>query len=185
MMLNGKYLCAKRVQIISSHISILYHTFYWVHIQSCFHICIWPCLITAHSPRWRRVVSAIRFPPHSLFPPNMTTILKFDPDPNTVAVCSYRGPTSCGRVTCTGGGNSNWWNILYITYCVSVYTSIASTLEHTLFRCANYAIHKYESMYIWYIHSLVIFYCSSLHKRFKQCCGQGGGGQQVQFAPGT
>ena len=66
-----------------------------------------------------------------------------------------------------------------------MYTSIVSTLEHTPFRCANYAIHKYESRYIWYIHSLGTSYCSSLHKRFKQCCGQGGRGQQVQFPPGT
>ena len=62
---------------------------------------------TAHSPRWRRVVSAIGSPASSLCPPNMTTILKFGPDPNTVAVCRNRGPISCGRVTCTGGGNSN------------------------------------------------------------------------------
>ena len=49
---------------------------------------------TAHSPRWRRVVSATGSPQSLLFPPNMTTILKFGPDPNTVAVCRYRGPIS-------------------------------------------------------------------------------------------
>ena len=70
---------------------------------------------TTHSPRWRRVVSAIRSPKNFLIPPNRTTILKFGPDPNTVAVCRYRGPISWERVTCTGG-NSNWWNIRYITY---------------------------------------------------------------------
>ena len=161
MMLNEKYLHAKHVQIISSHINILYHTFYWVHIQPCFHTCMtssyhW----TAHSPRWRRVVSAIRPPRNFFFPPNMTTILNFGPDPNTVAVWSNRGPISCGRVTCTGGGNSNWWNIPYITYCVSVYTSIVSALEHTLFRYVNYDFQKYESMYIWYIHSLGSSYSS-------------------------
>ena len=62
---------------------------------------------TAYSPRWRRVVSAIEAPASFLFPPNTTTILKFGPDPNTVAVWHNRGPISCGRVTCTGGGNSN------------------------------------------------------------------------------
>ena len=41
---------------------------------------------TAHSPRRRRVVSAIGSSVHVLLPPNMTTILKFSPDPNTVAV---------------------------------------------------------------------------------------------------
>ena len=95
-------------------------------------------LTIIYSPRWRKVVWTIGSSENFLFPPNMTTILKFGPDPNTVAVWPHRGPISCARVTCTGGGNSNWWNIHYITYCVSVYTSTVSTLEHTLFRYANY-----------------------------------------------
>ena len=65
---------------------------------------------TAHSPRWRRVVAAIGSPINSLLPPNMTTILKFGPDPNTVAVYCNRRPISCGRVTCTGATDETFCN---------------------------------------------------------------------------
>ena len=44
---------------------------------------------------------------NSLLPPNMTIILKFGPDPNTVAVFESRRPICLGREICTGGGKSN------------------------------------------------------------------------------
>ena len=58
-------------------------------------------------------------------------------------------------------------------------------LEHILFRYVNYAQHKYESMYIWYIPSLGTSYCSYSYTRdSSSAADREGGGQQVQFALG-
>ena len=77
---------------------------------------------TAHSPRWRRVVSAIESPTNSLLPPNITSILKFGPDPNTLAVWHHRGSISWGRVTCTEGGM--FWFLKWMICDLSVSSKI-------------------------------------------------------------
>ena len=55
---------------------------------------------TAHSPRWRRVVSAVGSPKTILLPPNMTNILKFGPDPNAETTLLHLGECAVWNITC-------------------------------------------------------------------------------------
>jgi len=57
------------------------------------------------------VVSANGTSPDHPIPPNITTILKLDPEPNTVALWACRGFMGLERVICAGGQQLEGWGL--------------------------------------------------------------------------
>ena len=96
-----------------------------------------PKHVVPHLPRWRRFVSATGSPKNFFVPPNMITILKFNLESTTLAVCWYRGSISCGRITYVMQWQPSqcmWDNCIsnhIKNSALSIVTSFGESLQHS------------------------------------------------------